>query len=156
MLGTSFLLWQRSAAQLCSGCTHVLCPKRANEEQMGLHECPQAWVAGAASRRRLQSRSSRQQSCPFGTCPVRNYRVEAWRLPHGLKKPEACGAFLDSLRSPLQVMQPLLAAQGPLLLQLFQLWGLLVALRPVQGTKRDGNEGVDVKMLWVEEPSATC
>ncbi|CAE7293660.1 RCH2, partial [Symbiodinium pilosum] len=49
------------------------------------------------------------------------------------------------------VMRPLLAAQGPLLLQLFQLWGLLVSLRQVQGTGTNDKEPADSNIPWVEE-----
>ncbi|CAE7733082.1 inlA [Symbiodinium sp. CCMP2456] len=47
------------------------------------------------------------------------------------------------------VMQPLLAAQGPVLLQLFQLWGLLVALLDSQG--KTGDEPTRADGLWAEE-----
>ena len=46
-------------------------------------------------------------------------------------------------------MQPLLAAQGPVLLQLFQLWGLLVALLESQGKTDDAPARADG--LWAEE-----
>ncbi|CAE7938239.1 GSO1, partial [Symbiodinium sp. KB8] len=49
----------------------------------------------------------------------------------------------------LEVMQPLLAAQGPVLLQLFQLWGLLVALLESQGKTDDAPARADG--LWAEE-----
>ncbi|CAE7683161.1 RCH1 [Symbiodinium sp. CCMP2592] len=47
------------------------------------------------------------------------------------------------------VMQPLLAAQGPVLLQLFQLWGLLMAL--LESDRESGDEPSRTDGLWAEE-----
>ena len=54
----------------------------------------------------------------------------------------------------LQVMQPLLEAQGPVLLQLFQLWGLLVAF--LESQTRTGDEPTQTDGLWAEERLCCC